>query len=182
MKKIPEYKHWLPYLGIPLVVGLLLLLKNGELNAYVLLLRALLLLFGYAAAWSDFKKKRVSNSLVLAMLAAWLILLVPQLFYHTEQALAAALSGALGFLIAGILFLLVYLISRKGLGGGDVKFMAAAGLYLGMNGVFPAMLWGAVLASIVGLILIATKKLGKKDTIPLVPFLYVGILLTVYIQ
>lgn len=177
-----KYRQYLPYLGIIPAVGVFLLLKVGGLNAYTLLLRSLLLVFGYIAAWSDFKEKRVSNKLVLSMLIAWLILLVPQLFYHTELALATALSSVLGFLVAGILFLLVYFISRKGLGGGDVKLMATAGLYLGINGVFPAMLWGSILASVTGLILIAAKKIEKKDTIPLVPFLYIGMLLTVYIQ
>lgn len=177
-----SYKPYLPYLGIFPAVFVFLLLKIGELNTYAIFLRSLLLIFGYIAAWSDFKEKYVSNKLVLIMLAAWLILLTPQLFYHTEVALAAALNGVLGFLAAGFLFLLVYFISRKGLGGGDVKLMAASGLYLGINGVFPTMLWGAILASITGLILIAAKKIGRRDTIPLVPFLYIGMLLTVYIQ
>lgn len=182
MMKELNYKQYLPYLGILPAVGIFLLLKMDEQNAYTLLLRSLLLVFGYVAAWSDLKEKRVSNRLVLIMLGAWLILLTPQLFYHTEQALMAALSSALGFLAAGVLFLLVYFISKKGLGGGDVKLMAVSGLYLGINGVFPTMLWGAILASVTGLILIAAKKIGKKDTIPLVPFLYIGMLLTVYIQ
>lgn len=182
MMKEWNYRQYLPYLGILPAVGIFLLLKAGQQNAYTLLLRSLLLVFGYIAAWSDIREKRVSNRLVLIMLGAWVILLTPQLFYHTEQALMTALSGGLGFLSAGVLFLLVYFISRKGLGGGDVKLMAVSGLYLGLNGVFPAMLWGAILASAAGLLLIAAKKLGRKDTIPLVPFLYIGMLLTAYIQ
>lgn len=180
--KIKSCKPYLPYLGIVPAVCVLLMLKVGELNVYTILLRSLLLIFGYIASWSDFKEKRVSNKLVWLMLVVWLILLTPQLFYHTEMALAAALNGVLGFVTAGLLFLLVYLVSRKGLGGGDVKLMAVSGLYLGINGVFPTILWGAILASITGLILIAAKKIGRRDTIPLVPFIYIGMLLTVYIQ
>lgn len=177
-----KYRQYLPYMGIMPLLGVLLALKLETMTVYGLLNRAVLLVLGYIAAWGDFKEKRVSNRTVLIMLAAWMILLTPQLFYHTEEAVAAALSGVFGFLLAGVLFLLIYFISRKGLGGGDVKFMAAAGLFLGFNGVLPAMLWGAVLAAVTGLVLIVTKRMGRKDTISLIPFLYVGIVMTVYFQ
>lgn len=177
-----KYRRYLPYVGILPIVAVFLLLKLETVAADDLLGRIVLLALGYVAAWSDFKQKRVSNKLVLVMVVAWMVILTPRFFYFAEQALAAALAGIVGFLVAGVLFLLVYLISRKGLGGGDVKFMAAAGLYLGLSGVLPAMLWGAILAAITGLILIATKKMGRKDTIPLIPFLYIGIVMTVYFQ
>lgn len=177
-----NYKRYLPYIGILPIVAVFLLLKTETITAYDLLSRIVLLVLGYAAAWSDFKHKRVSNKLVLAMVVAWMIMLTPRFFYFAEQAITTALTGIVGLVMAGVLFLLVYLISRKGLGGGDVKFMAAAGLYLGLSGVLPAMLWGAILAAITGLVLIASKKMGRKDTIPLIPFLYIGIVMTVYFQ
>ena len=74
--------------------------------------------------------------------------------------------------------LAVYFVSRRGLGGGDVKLMSAAGLYLGYDGVLTALLYGSVLSAAAALALIAGKKMTAKDTIPMVPFLYVGILLT----
>ena len=60
--------------------------------------------------------------------------------------------------------------------------MAVSGLYLGFDGVLPAMLYGTVLATLVTLVLVLLKKLGRKDTFPLVPFLYAGMLLTVFTQ
>ena len=74
------------------------------------------------------------------------------------------------------------MVSRKGLGGGDVKLMAVSGLYLGAGSVLPAMLYGSVLAAVTAGVLIALKKIGRKDAIPLVPFLYAGMLITVFIQ
>ena len=76
--------------------------------------------------------------------------------------------------------MLIYIISRNGLGGGDVKFMAVAGLYLGFSGTVPAILYGTLLAAFTGLVLIVLKKLGRKDTMPLVPFLFVGIMITIF--
>ena len=116
------------------------------------------------------------------MLGAWVLLLTPQLFFRTQQAIDWALNGGLGLLLGGAVFLTVYLISRKGLGGGDVKLMAVSGLYLGLDGVLPAMLYGSVLAAVAGLLLILGKKITPKDAIPLVPFLYIGMLLTLLIR
>ena len=116
------------------------------------------------------------------MASAWVVIVVPQLFLHTEQTLYLVFSGVTGFLLAGVVFLAVYLISRRGLGGGDVKLMAVAGLYLGFGGVLPAMLYGSVLSALTALVLIARKKIKPRDSIPLVPFLYVGMMLTMFIR
>ena len=60
--------------------------------------------------------------------------------------------------------------------------MAVAGLYLGFGGVLPAMLYGSVLSALTALVLIALKKIKPRDSIPLVPFLYVGMMLTMFIR
>ena len=49
-----------------------------------------------------------------------------------------------------------------------------------MSAVLPAILYGSILAALFSLILMAAKKLGRKDTIPLVPFLYLGILIVLF--
>ena len=63
-----------------------------------------------------------------------------------------------------------------------MKLMAVSGLYLGADGVLPAMLYGSVLSALAAILLILCKKIERKDTIPLVPFLYAGMLVTVFIQ
>ncbi|MDR0491767.1 MAG: prepilin peptidase [Oscillospiraceae bacterium] len=173
---------YLPYTGILVIGAALLLIQAGRIDAFALLLGELILAFAYVAAVIDFKIKRIPNGVVLTMLVAWAIAMAPYLFLDTSVATALLMDSALGFAIGGGMFLLVYLFSRKGLGGGDVKFMAVAGLYLGLNGVLPAILCGTVLAAIVGLALILMKKIGRKDPIPLAPFLYAGILITVFLR
>lgn len=166
-------------MGLPVVTVLFLLLRWSLASPVVFLLREVLLVLGYTAAVKDFREQTVPNRLVLAMLGAWCMILVPQLFIHAETGLSLLLSGAVGALFAGVVFLTVYFVSRRGLGGGDVKLMTVFGLYLGLDGVVPAMLYGTLLAAAAGGILILLKKVGPKDTIPLVPFLYIGVVLTV---
>lgn len=114
------------------------------------------------------------------MIAVWVIIFIPKMFFDTKSSIAVLLDSVIGFTVGGGIFLFIYIISRKGLGGGDVKFIAALGLYTGFSGTVSVMFYGTVIASLTGIILLILKKIELKDTIPLVPFLYIGILITIF--
>jgi Flp pilus assembly protein protease CpaA len=175
-----KFKPLLPYIGLPVILTALLILRSNRIDPFILLLYSLLIIFGYIASVTDIKTKTISNKLILAMLAGWILIVIPQLFFDIESILLFLRDSLFGLLTGGGVPLFIYIISRKGLGGGDVKFMAVAGLYLGMIMILSALLYGSILAGLTGLILILTKKRGRKDTIPLAPFLYIGILLAVF--
>lgn len=177
-----QIKAAAPWLGIPVLCLVYLLLNLDRIAPTVLLQDETLILLGYVAALWDIRLKRVPNQLVLIVLGAWVLIMFPQLLLHPQHAIERLVDGLLGFAMAGALFLLVYWISRKGLGGGDVKFMAVAGLYLGLTNVLTAMLCGSVLSALVALTLLVTKKIGRKDTMPLIPFLYAGMLIALFFQ
>jgi len=95
-----------------------------------LTLGALILLAG-AAAWSDFRQRRIPNALTIAGLAVALLLRAP-------LGLAAVGSGLAGAGIALGLSLVFFLAG--GMGGGDVKLLAAVGAFLGPQRLWPALL------------------------------------------
>jgi len=175
-------KSLLPYVGLPFICGALFISTRGSADAFSLLLLEILVAISYVAAIIDLRTKRISNVIILALLAAWVSVMAPKLFLDTEKALAMLIDAAKGSALGGGLFLLVYLVSRKGIGGGDVKYMFAAGLYLGLDGTIPSILIGSLLTTLTGLGLILFKKLKRNDSMPLIPFLYIGILTTVFLQ
>lgn len=177
--KLKNPRYWLALPVILLAYGLL---KGGGQAPTLLVLRLALLCGGYAASLTDLLERRVPNRLVLALAAAWLLILSPLALYDPASAVAIALNGLIGLVMDGVVMLAVYLASRKGLGGGDVKLMCAAGLYLGYDGALSVLLYGSVLAALAALVLILAKKMTVKDAIPLAPFLYAGILLTEFIR
>lgn len=179
--KVQNRKQMIPYIGIPVLAALLFALRRESEKPIILLLYEVLLVFGYVAAVGDLREMRVSNRLVGALFCAWVLVMVPQLYLQTETATVVLISGFVGAVLCGILMLVVYMVSRKGLGGGDVKFMTVSGLYLGAANVLPAMLYGAILAAAVGLGLVLLKKIGMRDAIPLAPFLYAGMLIVMFI-
>jgi len=152
----------------------------AQLTPYLFLKTTMLITLSYIAVVFDISTKRIPNTLVLLMVAGWLLTITPMIFVDTELGIRLLTDSIYGSLIGGGLFLLVYLLSRKGLGGGDVKFMAAAGLYLGFAKTVPAILYGTVLASLTGLVLILIHKIGRKDSLPLAPFLFIGIMIIAF--
>jgi len=178
--KIKERKTALYCAGLMTILLIWLIMFMKELSMFFILKSSLLIMLSYIAMVCDINTRRIPNMLVLAMIAVWFLLIVPMMFFDLENGILLFTDSLYGMLIGGGLFLLVYLISRKGLGGGDVKFMAAAGLYLGFSDTVPAILYGSVLAAITGLTLVLLKKLNRKDTMPLAPFLFIGIMITFF--
>lgn len=174
-----ELKKTLPYIGIPFLV-IALLIYRMEMQAFILFQSMMIIAFGYVAAVCDLKTKRVPNILVLTMLGSWVITMTSYLFWDINIAPIFLRDAAFGFLAGGLLFMLIYIVSRKSLGGGDVKFMASAGLYIGFDNTLEAMFYGWVFAGFTALTLMLLKKSGRQDAMPLIPFLYFGILLVIF--
>lgn len=75
--------------------------------------------------------------------------------------------------VSGFLLLLYLLTKGNGIGGGDIKLMAAAGLILGGNRIWIALFVGAMLGSVIQLTRIAVGQKGHVFAFG--PYLSVGI-------
>jgi leader peptidase (prepilin peptidase)/N-methyltransferase len=97
----------------------------------------------------------------------------------------AFLNAVLGLLLGGAPLYLIGLLWEKlrkveAMGGGDVKFMAMVGSFLGWQGALLTIMLGAISGSIVGVALILLKKHQADKVIPFGPFLVFGTLLTLF--
>ena len=88
-------------------------------------------------------------------------------------------NGLIGFLAAGLIMLLIAIVSKGGMGGGDIKLSAFLGLYLGWQGVLLAMFIAFFLGGMTGIYLLLSGRKGRKDPVPFGPFLALGALLAV---
>jgi leader peptidase (prepilin peptidase)/N-methyltransferase len=94
-------------------------------------------------------------------------------------------DGLLGALTGGGTLLLIALIAlygfkKEGLGGGDIKLMAMAGLYLGWRMTLLSLFLAVCAAAVAGVTLLALRKKKRSDAIPLGPFLSLGIVAAVF--
>lgn len=103
-----------------------------------------------------------------------LVLLVSGIIFHFLFSPLGLVNPILTFLGTGFLFLFLQILFRGGLGGGDVKFAALLGLWLGWPKTVFAIFLGSFLGSIIGISLIILKKRKRKDPVPYGPFLVTG--------
>lgn len=88
------------------------------------------------------------------------------------------LQSLLDWLLAGVLgyglFYLIYLFSRGGMGGGDVRLAGLLGLVLGLRLLACALLIAFVSGAVISLLLLASGRANRKTAIPFGPFLAIG--------
>ena len=83
-------------------------------------------------------------------------------------------NAVIGGTLCGVLFYCLYIAVRGGLGGGDVKFAAGLGLWLGWEAAIVAVWIAFLLGGIAAVVLLLTRRKGRRDGIPFGPFLAVG--------
>ena len=126
----------------------------------------------------DLEHSLILNKVVYpGIVVAFLLSLYPWPWFSESigmRAAYAALGGAIGF---GI-FLLIAVVSRGGMGWGDVKLAALIGLATGFPMVFLAIIMAAILGGVVAVVLLATGRRGRREMIPFGPFLVVAAMVT----
>lgn len=126
----------------------------------------------------DLEQGLILNKVVYpGMVVAFLLALYPWPWLTQSIGMRvayAALGGGIGF----ALFLLIALVSRGGMGWGDVKLAALIGLATGFPLVFLAIIMGAILGGIVAVALVIAKRRKRRETIPFGPFLALATMIT----
>lgn len=148
---------------------------------YLLLLTLLL-----AVSLIDLDHRLIPNTLVGAGLISGLLLQLPALFklwfdlparLTPDRPIFDALAGlALG----GGVLLIIILVSRGGMGAGDMKLMLLIGFFVGLRGTAVVMMVGFTLGAVTGLLLIAARRLTRKDALPFGPFLAIATLIQIF--
>ncbi|KJQ54855.1 prepilin peptidase [Microbacterium sp. SA39] len=150
--------------------------------ALIVLVHGVLLGIGAWLTVIDVRTHRLPNRIVLPTLAALIALAaVDALLAHESGPLIRAL---LGMLALGGFYALLRLISRSGMGGGDVKLAAVIGLVLGWHG-WEALVIGAasafVLGSLYALALMLLRRADRSTRIAFGPWMIAGAVLGILI-
>ncbi len=121
----------------------------------------------------DIQHMIIPDSLSLSM-----ILLTPLVIYiHPELTWKSGLGGVLfgGGVIYLVAWLYILIRGREGIGMGDAKLLAAIGGWIGYESILPTLLYGSIIGSIAGIILIiSSRQLNMQREMPFGPFLALG--------
>ncbi|MFP2770151.1 prepilin peptidase [Oceanisphaera sp. KMM 10153] len=130
------------------------------------------LLFGWALLCMtliDIDHLLLPDNLTLPLLWLGLLLNIKTLFVSLPS---AVLGAALGY---GILWSLYWLFKlatgKEGMGYGDFKLLAAIGAWFGWQALLPVLLLASLTGSLLGLALMASKRLGADRVLPFGPAL-----------
>ncbi len=122
--------------------------------------------------------------MALGVLAAAFLLPDPFLIFRTTGGAAFEIVGIVnsltGLALGFGLFYLIALLSKGGMGGGDIKMMGMVGAFLGWKGVLLTTFVGSLTGALVGLSLMALSKAGRKTKIPFGPYLALGSLISLF--
>lgn len=117
----------------------------------------------------DFDFQIIPDEISIPLIFLGIIL---SLLPHNSINLAYDIKDSLiGIVIGGGSLLIVSLITRGGMGGGDIKLNAAVGAFLGWKAALLTIFIGSLAGSIVGIVIL--KKTGNRK-IPFGPFLSLG--------
>mgnify|MGYP002510083888 CR=1 FL=1 len=149
--------------GILYVVIVLIHGVNTDSLLCCLLASALLVL-----SVIDFRTYEIPFGINLFILALGLIRAAMD--YHN------ILAYLIGFLaVSAVLAVLYYATGGRAIGGGDVKLMAACGLFLGWKLVIMAFLLGCILGAVIHLIRMRVS--GEDHVLAMGPYLSAGVLI-----
>jgi leader peptidase (prepilin peptidase)/N-methyltransferase len=115
---------------------------------------------------TDLEHRLILN---VVMLPAILFALLISFVDPTISWKIALLGGVCGFLLSYI----AALVSRGGLGGGDVTLSTFLGLVLGFPHILLSLIFGVCLGGVTAFLLLITRRVGLKTYIPYGPFLTV---------
>lgn len=156
---------------IELFTGLLFLLcfiKYGlsiELIIGLLLMSLLVIIFV-----TDIKYMLIPNKVLLFFLPIFSILRIIVPLDPWWSPIAGAIIGF------GIIAVII-LVSRGGMGAGDMKLFAVLGIVLGLKMVLLAFFLSCVIGAIVGICLLIIKRINRKQAVPFGPYIVIGTVL-----
>lgn len=89
-------------------------------------------------------------------------------------------SPLLGAVLGGGIILLIIILSRGGMGMGDMKLLAVMGVILGWQHTLITFMLACLIGTIIGVGLILTKKLKRKEPFPFGPSILIAGLIMYY--
>lgn len=149
-----------------------------------------------ACYFSSTLKGQIISSLLLIQLVVVCVIDYKYQFIFDEQNILLAVTGLVRIMDyptiwkeplaaavgAFVVMFILAIVSRGAMGGGDVKLMAALGVWLGVWGIMNAFFYGVIAGGVGALALLIFSKKGRKDFFAFGPYLCLGAIYAWYLQ
>lgn len=129
----------------------------------------------------DQRAHRIPNVVVLGGLAGGAVLLALEFVFQRETVGRSLLTALVGGAFCLVLLYVMARLTREGIGMGDVKLVSAVGWLLGLTSALVVLFLALILCALTAVVLLLSKKKGKKDTLPFGPYLFVGYIVMMFL-
>jgi leader peptidase (prepilin peptidase)/N-methyltransferase len=124
-----------------------------------------------AAAVIDLERGIIPNSLTFPAIAIGL-------FTSYFSPLTTPWSSFVGVVLGGGILLVIAMVSRGGMGGGDIKLMAAVGAWLGWQQVIVVLFLACLMGGVGGIWLLLLKIKESRQVMVFGPFIAMAVIFT----
>jgi len=135
-----------------------------------------------ALVWIDLHEFRLPREITYVAFTISLMIMMNAAVIDREfESFRDALIGA-GIALA--IMAVIYFASRGGMGDGDVRLAPLLGLHLGYVSlaIVPVgLFFGFLIGAVVGVVMMAASKAGRKTALPFGPFLAAGTVLAIFV-
>lgn len=134
----------------------------------------------------DYKLQIIPNRLTLTMFETGLAFTFAEVISNTSLGMNTLINNLLGMLVGGGIFLLITVIGgliagKEAMGFGDVKLMAAIGLFVGWPSIIIVSVISFLLAAVISIGIIIARKKNVNEYIPFGPFIVASTFIVMYI-
>ena len=154
----------------------------GELQGLYFVLLYTILTVMTVLCMTDYWERIVPNRILLILLAVCFIEVGYQLIKNNEVVIKMIPSMILGLIFCAAAFGITYIISHGNMGSGDVKLALLLGIFLTGKYVVSTIFYGCIISAVYSIVQLSRKKLKRSDTIPFVPFIYIGLIITYLVR
>ena len=132
-------------------------------------------------AYTDFTETRIPNIYIILGLIYRGILIPVELLFSREIFLSTILSEVVAASALFLAALLCRICIKNSIGAGDMKLFLVMGLFLGLNGIWSAILLSLIVSFIIAVFLLISKRKTKKDSMAFGPALTIGTFLSIFL-
>ena len=175
-------KYLLMVIHIFIYMGILLRYGTSGSNAIKYMVLTPLIISAFCI---DHKKQIIPNRLTLTIFECGLIFM----FIQGISNINAVISMLQGFVAGGAIFLIITLIGgmifgKETMGFGDVKLMAALGLFFGFQGIIAVAVLAFLIAAIYSIGLLIVQKIRHEELVEYIafgPFIVLASFVVIYV-
>ena len=158
------------------IIFLLLFYKYSFSIMYYFLIALVCILL--CIAFIDYDHLIIPDELILFGFVLGLMYKLVLYFFNLQY--IKPIYSLLGILVGGGLFLLIAIISKGGMGGGDIKLMGMLGFWFGWKDILLISLLSFIIGSLVSIFLLLMKFKNRKDAIPFGPFIIISTFIVLF--